>query len=288
MANVLDIIYRELSNNLLRANKYKNKSALISLVKLKSNSRYKLLYDSALEKMLIEPSVFFELKEKGHIEMTDRIDFYTFTVKGLWEYEKKLGIISDDLLIKFMEEKYFNLFGENKYLLEKEKVVVLSLIAGRAFSIDTAADLKKDEYCLESWTRIVEKNFDFLLKNKIISNLDKNDMLTSKGNELPISNLLRHTDSLPKKTNGLWTTVHPQKYYLNIVEEKQYFNKMSLSYIFKIIFEDKIGDIYHGLIDHLDDVAYSEGVFINNVDTSFVKPEYDVKIKEALDLAIGR
>ena len=277
----IDLIYRELINNLIRANKLKNNSALISLAKVKSNDRYNILNDSGLDKKRIEPSIFYDLEEKQLIQMTDKIDYFTFTVKGLWEYEKDQGKISDDLIIQFMEEKYFNLFGK-KSLSEKEKVILLSIIAGRAFDQNTAADLKKDEYCLEAWTRIVDKNYDYLFKIGIISKLDKKDMLTSKGNELPISNLLRHTDALPKKTNGLWTTINPQKYYIKIVEENEYFNKRSLSHLFRIILEERIGDVYHGLIEHLESVAYDEGIYINDVESSFIKPEFDNLIKDSI------
>ena len=88
----------------------------------------------------------------------------------------------------------------------KGKVIVMSLIVGRAFSKNTSLDLHY-EFGRNSWIDLFDRVYDFLDELNVELSLGKikkwKDVWMHKGNESPLSHLVRHTDALPKKINSI-------------------------------------------------------------------------------------
>jgi hypothetical protein len=280
-------IYQILYDNLEKNKKLKERSVIKSFLKITSNVRFRFLKDSSVPKYKIPRDIFNDLIDKKLIRNTDKVDFYTLTLKGIWEVENKNNIMSNDILLEFLDKSFFNVYNiSEKPLSEKEKVIIFSMIAARAFSEKSSVDLKKGETALNSWEEIINKSYEKMKSLPLISKLEQEDLYGKPGNEHKVSSLFRHTDALPKKTGGLFKAVGKQKYFLDLFKEE--IAKENLIYLLKQILGEKILSMKE--INDIDtfcrDIAHNKNIFIFNAkEHIFSKPEVDEVIRDALLLS---
>ena len=195
--------YKELRNNILknRKNDLKNNSVLLSLLEKKSNQILRLLICSSIPSFKISRNILNNLIAKKYIKVSDQdVDYYVITVKGIWEIEKTEGIIDEKLLLDFIDNKWFVFEETTKLLSEKEKIILLSMLAARTFSKESPINLKLNKLAINTWKEILEKSFYFLKENEIISKIKHSELFKEGGNERIVSHIIRHTDILPKRT----------------------------------------------------------------------------------------
>ncbi len=277
--------YDKLYDNLLFENKLKKDSILLSFFDIKSNVRYRALEFAAISTENIPEILLSSLIKDNLIRPSDEINKYTITAKGVWVIEKNNKKITEDSIIAQMDEKFFDVYLDNKTLSDKEKVILFSMISARAFSEEAPIDLKKDEYALDAWKRILDNSYNKLHEMKLIKKMNEEELYGKKGNEHNVSNLLRHTDSLPKKTKGLYKVKVPQKYYLDIYSDN-FLSKEKLEYLINIIFTTK-KNIRIETIDEISNfclkIAYEEAHNIFNFEShTFISPDFDDVVKDAL------
>ena len=120
-------------------------------------------------------------------------------------------------------------------------------------------DLKKDDIYKEKVKDALNKAFEFLKDNKIISSNYTTEKLYGKlGNEHPVSHAIRHTDTLPKKTLGYYKVIPPQKYYLDLYDcDNKIFYVDRLAYLYYLVFGDSLKDIKKITLDFVKK-QYSE------------------------------
>jgi len=283
--NTLEKFYRLLKNNVIAyKKKLNNNSILLTLLKLTSNVRFRILEESKVPSGKISNIVLKVLIENKFIRVSDtEVEKYYISPQGIWQIEEKQGIISNETLLSFISNDWFKEI--RKPISDKEKIILLSLLSTRTFSINSSADLKKDDRSLECWKEIIESSFDFLIRNKIINSL-KSELYRkkgTKGNEHDVSHFFRHSDILPKKTMGLFVAQRPQKYYLEITEKGEV-SLEKLSYIFKLVFTDKLS---FGFIKEIKEfccnIAHEKSLYIFDLDKHiFSHPKYDDVIYDAL------
>jgi len=287
----LNKFYSSLYNMILKnKSKIDNKSILISFFSFKSNVRYKLLSESAIPSYKIPKDIFDELKNKNLIRTTDTLNSYTITANGIWEIENRDGTLDLTGFLNNIDQKYFNAYVDsNKPLSEKQKVIIFSMIAARAFSDKSTVDLKKNEETRNAWKEITDQTYHKLKDLGIISNLkiESNDSKSLYGNsktERPVSNLYRHTDKLPKITKGIFKASGGQKYFLDLSNDPDMF-KERLNYLFDLV----IGNIHisYSEIDEMYnfccDIANKKNIYVfDPIEHIFSKSKYDESMRDVL------
>lgn len=280
----LNKFYSKLYNNITLKKKLKKGSIIISFFNIKSNESYKLLDESAIESTNVPKEYFDLLVSSNYIRMTDKLNRYVITAKGIWLLENNKGNLDNAILIENIDEKYFNLFGEILKLTEKEKIIILSMIAVRSFSRESVIDLKKGDTTLNVMHDLIGSTYDVLSWNKIIMKLNKDELFGSKGNEHPVSNLIRHTDALLKKTKGIYKTLGKQKYFLDLQKDSS-ISQDALVLLLNLIFEETMTpQLKEEISKFCNDNAYSRSAYIFDMRThKFAKPSYDGIINESLE-----
>src|SRR5205807_8780299 len=119
---------------------------------------------------------------------------YMISGKGIWEVELRRGTITPDRLVEYLDSKEFRPLSRPQGLNASERVIILGLIAARSFGDVQPIDLHKPESVKEQWRIIFEKSYDLLDEIGLVGGLSKEDLFGKRGNEHPVSNLVRHTD----------------------------------------------------------------------------------------------
>lgn len=278
----LEKFYNKLFNNLLLGKKLRNKSIIISFLKIKSNTRYRLLDNSSISSLRIPEKVLVDLQKNNLIRSTDNRYQCVITAFGIWKIEMQKGVMNEQKMLEFLDGKFFNLFEGDKPLSDKEKVIITSMIAVRAFSDKSVVDLKKTEISMNALKEIIDSTHEKLVQLGVIS-LKSAELYGKRGNEHPVSHLIRHTDALPKKTKALFKAAGNQKYYLDLYGADELSQK-DLGYLFWLVFEGKMSpDAVDDIIQFCNNVAYTKNIFVFNLkEHIFSNPMFDDIIHDAL------
>ncbi len=282
-------LYNPLYFNLIKKyKKEKHPSLLIWFLDIKSNDRLRLIKDSHINKFKIHKEVFKNLIDENLIKETDILSEYVLTAKGIWEYENSKGTISKESLLEYLDEKYFKTFkSREKKITDKQKVILLTMIAARTFSRDSLMDLKMVDSALDAWKDIATQAYDLLLVMGFIKDMKKEDLFYKKeikGNEKEISHLFRHCDEIPKITKGVFKAIGKQKYFLDLYKNNK-INVEDLKFIFKKIIIDKKLTIpeVDKITEFCNRIATEKNVFIFDIKNHiFHNPKYDYLIRDAL------
>lgn len=254
---------------------------------MKSNDRSDLLRASSIDGKDVDYSALRTLLEEGVVQETDERSKYTITGRGVWLVESQSGVIQVSELIDHLDERYFRFAGAAPPLTEREKVILLALIAGRAFSDVSAVDLQSDELTKDGWQTIVGKALDELRELGVVKKLSKRELLEREGNEVAVSHLIRHTDALPKKTRGLYVAGGRQRYYLSL-GSPDVINTSDLTYILRRILERNVPPSRLDRVNSfLRDVAYTDALKVFDLRTHrYATPAVDEVVHEAVRQAV--
>jgi predicted transcriptional regulator len=279
----LNKYYEKVKHEFFLEKKKDVKSIFIGFLEMKNNVRYKILNKAAREEDRISINTIKNLLRKSFIRGTDKLNQYTITAKGIWEVENEKNDINQEKLLDFIDKKYFNLFGNNKSLNDKEKVMLLFMIVSRSFSEKAPIDLKKSENTKNIIEQIIRKCFRLLKNNNFIKSLSEKDLLNDRGNEHPVSDFIRHKEALLRKTNGIYKTLGDQKYCLDLNPNDK-FETQDLGYLLWLIFGAKMNLEIQNEIQILIESVYNKSVFIyDSKGFSFFQPKYDDEIKKSFD-----
>ncbi len=285
--DIIHMLYNNLFTNLVIDKKLKKDSILISFLDLKSNSRYRVLNDSSENLINENREELSYLINKGLIRNSEEINRYVITAKGIWEVEKDNVSIHD--VIGFIDSKYFDISLGSSSIRDKEKVIIMCFIAARAFSLNSAIDLHKDDYTLDSCKRIIDKCYTELNKVGLVKKMSESELYPKSGNEHIVSNLIRHTDSLPKKTKGIFNAAGSQKYYLDVIQNN-HIDIEKLSFLVKCVYSENLDIKYEDIrraYNLCSEIAYQEASYLfDDISCTFTTPEYDDVIFSAFKQAI--
>jgi len=281
----LQDFYDKLHKTLKDKNKLKHESCLVSLAfGVKSNDRNDLIKSAALDKNEINSSERSRLVDLNFIREIENTGKFEITAQGIWNLENK-SIIDSEGLISYIDKERF--FVKVKGMSDKEKIIIFSMICGRAFSDESQIDLV-DQDLLENWSTVLDNSFKKLSEIGVIK-ITKNTWeksLYKKGTEHPVSVIIRHTDALPKKVDRIFKAPGDQKYYLEIMENNEP-DLDKLAYLFKKVFED-IMDLTNvdEILNHCKSVFIENGKFLYKDGSQFSHPKYDMYLKEASEKVI--
>ena len=283
--DLLARFYHLLRDNLIRGKCLIENSVLISFLRTQSASRYKALRESTINSAFVPNDVLTHLLAKDFIRCIGNIDDYAITAKGVWHYEKNHDLINEQILLSYLERKYFSdeRSAKNVDLNDKEKVILFAMILARAFSEKSAVDLKRSETVKNKWQEILETSFDALENVGFVVKLEKTDFLRTRGNEHVVNSIFRHNNSMVQKTKGVYVYTRNYCYYLDLYKNGVLSEK-NLSYLFWKIFK---GDITPTSVDSIinccNEVSSRESIYLFDMNEHiFSMPTYDTLVKDGL------
>jgi hypothetical protein len=262
-------------------------SVLITLLKTQSATRYRLLNKSALMSIDISAEGLSTLLDNGYVQSTGDFGSYVITAKGVWQFEHELGLLNEEKLLSYLTENYFTTKNQlplsKNDLNDKERVILLAMIAARAFSKDSAADLKKSEVARDKWKDILGGSFDVLNGMGLVSKTEKTAFIHTRGNEHIANSVFRHNTHMLQKTQAIYRYTREYKYYLDLYNNGV-FSSDKLSYLFWKIFQGNIAQPYVDQIaDFCNEVSSKECIFLFDMSKhKFGMPTYDRILKDSL------
>lgn len=279
--------YNLLRDNLLREKNIKDKSILISFIETRSATRYRLLSNSTISSSLIPNDILIELLSKKDIQVQGEIGSYAITAKGVWDHETSLGLMNEENLLSYINEKFFT--GESSSpsakgnLDDREAVILFAMIAAKAFSEKSTVDLKKNDLVKGKWQEVLERSFDLLHRLEIVKKVNKEDFLGKTGNEHIVSSIFRHNNYSVQKTHGIYSYKGNCEYFLDIYKNSE-FSQENLSYLFWKIFRGTISsNSVDAIIEFCKDISSKESIYLFDVkEHIFSMPTFDSVIKTSL------
>jgi len=236
----LEKFYKKLVNNIERNKNLTKDSVIITFITTTKNKAREILSESTIESNRIPKRIVNKLQEKNFIRTADFPNEFVITANGVWEFEKNKGVISDDKLTKFFDNRKFDFFGNIKELRDREKVILFSMIATRTFSENSVVNLQQDKTIRDEWKEIVEECFDKLESMNVIAKTKKKDIFGEAKADPPVVNLFRHTEGLPRKTKNIYRSRGRNLTYFLNLSNGENLSKENLAFIFWLIFEDKL------------------------------------------------
>jgi hypothetical protein len=231
---LLEQMYDSCKKWLIDRKKYKGKSVLFSIIKLSKNDRYELINNTS-EKYIDAPTAM-KLMREGLIREADREKEYAFTAAGMEFVEREL--MKNNNFINSLDAEYFNVF-EKVSIADRHRIILLSMVATRTFSSDAMVDLKESAGVQDQWWDIMLQISDLLVDYGVIDESSSMRNRVSKSNiEHPASDVIRHSDVLPRATKGIFSKTGKNEYYLSIMDGDTPKIK-ELSDILSLVFENK-------------------------------------------------
>lgn len=259
-------------------------SLFITLMNMTENNLITLLEECSVKESELTPSELTYLLRNNWVRAGTTAGSYFITANGLWQVESKLGSISPEILVGYLDKKKFGVkFG--KPMTDEEKVVLFSFIALRSYSPKIL--INRDKANPDVFIKIFDECTDFLKKTQSIK--ETFQRVEEKSGEDPITYILRRTgNTLPSKTRNI-CQVEKRANYLKIYDpEIDEVSIENLSYLLWKIFggnltfdqEDEIRDFCNKQFNsHMNDIYPLE---MQDAFLEFTKSKYANLIPDAL------
>lgn len=281
--DILRMLYDSLAFQLEKLNKRKNTSILMDFMKIKSNDRLNILNASADYLKHTELKMIKELNDQDLIKENE-FGMYYISAIGIWNMESSNFDVCKEI-VEFFDSEFFTNKSVNVPLKTREKIIIMTLITIRSFNVETALDLKSNDITKDSCADIMDSFYSMFLKLEVIKK-SKDDLYGKSGNEHKVSNVIRHSEELPKKTKMLYVNGYKkeQKYYLDLSNDGV-IDRENLKYIFGKIFEGtnlNYSDIKM-ISEVLIDLTYKTGPNIySEMNKTFIQSKFDEIILDCL------
>lgn len=242
--DLLEDLYDNLRAAYIRTEPQKKpKSIYLALLSMASKTRrMRILLDASAPIGAAKANDLEQLLQSNYIEHIEQGSKVTLTSKGIWAIETEKGIIDQESLLEFIDSKWFDCFAETRRTLtDKEKVLLFTTLAARAFSVDSAVNLN-DEKTYSGWHNAIKLSYEFLGANNIIKSIDKEAILQSTADKKtslqPLLHFFRYSENLPKITGGVFVAKN-LNYFLDLYKDKT-IQQEKLVYLFKLVFSQGI------------------------------------------------
>ena len=259
--------------------KRKEKSLWMLVITCNSNTVKRAINESTYDASYNSP-IMKKLEEKRYVQEINP-GKYSLTAEGILFTEKVILNINDDELLDWVNKKM--LISNNSTITDKNRVILLTLLACRNFSENNSASYAEPDK-EKTLLTLLSKSSSFLSKHGIISQsiLDENDQ---GGSKTSASKFLGQIDKLPA-SSGLIFTARNGKYYLDVIKNGRV-DRQSITLLTKIILGDKIN---YDLVTDLTQFCYSTYmdygyVFKSSVD-EFEGPIVEFDIKTGINNAL--
>lgn len=286
---LLQRFYKAYSDVVNLSNKAQPPSRLVASLDVKSNARHRWLRESAFSSDDIDNVALDDLLEAKLVAEIDEPRKYAINLRGVWLIETSEGRLTADQLISYLDTKNLEFIYHVGPLSDKDRVIVLGLIAVRAFSIDSPIDMYSSDRSKVAFARVLREAVDRVSSLGLLHDLTPKNLFRSRANEDPLSDLLRHAYDLGQKTRGVYRISKPQRYYLNLYEAQE-FDQENLKHLFERVFESRTkitAEQADMLATWCDAKAFGDGLEIFDQSKHiFGSAEYGERVRTALRNAV--
>ncbi len=259
-------------------------SLLFYLLKSNANVRLETLRKS--EKISIDSEDAETLKGHGLIRNGTRLDRFILTARGVWQCDKVI-IGGEDALIDIFDSEYFEI--HEKHLSDKLKVVLATAIASRTYSNKALISMRVENDLRDRWWTLFQDMSQFLYNNGIIKTDPISNYKSSSSIEDRCSDVIRHTDSIPRATRSIFSKTGKNGYYLDILDKSGVPDIEKLAYVISVVFEDNLtSDNIDTMTRYMTIFSRSKvvGIAGNTFEESYDDASYDWMIRDAFKMAL--
>lgn len=265
----LEKIYDDIQQKLFGEDQESNVSpVLLEMMKKNNNERSKVLRETSLNMDYLDQEVITELTISGCAEKIANSNNLCITAKGIWAVYQTREENALDILLNSIQQKYFDIF-EKVTITGKNKVMLFAMIAMRTFNFECCVDLRKDKNMSDNWKEVLLEVDDFLISKKVITakdgvrkTLNEEDV---SGIEDAVSNVIRHSDKVPRFTNNIFTKSAHNQYWLELTDRKNKIKTKDLAMIIKLLLDKHLtDDNYNEYAQFANDLCQTKGYLFMN------------------------
>lgn len=276
---LLKQMYASYEDWLKKNNRMKKNSVLNSIIRSTQANRSKLFRET-VEKYIDRGTATY-LIDLGLIRESDNRGSYAFTMNGLFFTETVL--LENDNFFVETDKDFFNVFKRIS-ISNREKILLMTMVALRTFSEKAAIDMKESKGVQDEWWVILKKISNMLVEEKVIDEKTSLSNYTSSKIEHPASDVIRHSENLPPATKNIFIKPGNNVYYLSLIENDRIKTNL-LADILELIFEDKC-DIR--TIEYFSSEMRSfpriHGIAVqSSMEENFFSSAYDDEISQAFE-----
>jgi len=266
--------------------KLKSDSVLTTSIKQFKNTRFRPLKESAIDGHKIPPDLLSQLTGQNLVRSSGELAKFVITGKGIWEAEKARGLIDETRLIDFIDSNFFEvLFEQATPLTDREKVVLFTMLAARAFSEGSSADMKRSREVNSAWLDAFMACSSELRKLGVITTENVDIFPDNSQYEDVASHFIRHTDRLPRKTRAIFksSSKRDNRYFLDVRKNDEV-ELDRLAYLFWLVLGSQLTvDNIDSVNDFCASVAYDRSVqLFEHEKHVFASPRYDDVVRSAI------
>ena len=162
------------------------------------------------------------------------------------------------------------------------------MISIRTYSSSSTVDMRAEMDVKDAWWEIFLSHSNFLINYEIINEKSSMDNYRSSSKiEHPASDIIRHSDKLPRSTKNIFSKTGKNQYFLDVMKNDS-IDTEKLAYIIFLVFGNKLN---HSNIYEISKFVCSFGRLyglsvINSLETNYYQIHYDDVINEAFKLAL--
>ena len=280
-------VLKELYDNCSEQCNDKSASLLVKLLNKKNNDRAEILKKAAIKTEYVDSQTKEELESNGLVYGIKNTTLICITAKGILTYE---ALNSEDYLDIFcneMQTKYFDLFSTTS-MSARNRICILDMIALRCFSQEACVDLRIDANTCDHWWNSMNDCSDFLISLETIKEKDSLRYYSSEsGIENAASDVIRHSDRLPRITDGIFSKSKKNQYWLNVLMKDGEPNLDQLAFLIKQTIPNLSRDNVVECYEFCNDLCLKYGFLIESSikNSKYLGCEYDDYIKRAFEIA---
>lgn len=278
---ILKHFYMKLKGTLAEhGNALEKDSLFLTLIKMSLNKTSKMFAESTISRFGFDTENINSLILKKHIRVFDEFEKtneYLITAFGIWKIESIENGWNIETLLQYFQENKFTFKVQNKPLKDVERIPLLAMMVMRTFSEIVPMNIN-DKTTSDAWVSIFDQCAAFLKDMKVVKKATWNT--SRRGNEHPISYIMRRSNDLPQKTRHVYNNLGDNKYFLKVDCIERDKNLLTL---IKLVFGkiDSFGQ-KNKIYTFMTDLAYDKSKNIGG-NNQYITPDWDQILENVLN-----
>jgi hypothetical protein len=266
----------------------KRNSVFITLIEATQSNVLQLISNSSIPGHTLSAESVSHLLEQKLIKKSDEGLQYLITARGIWAVEREKNIINETMLLDYFESKKFSIPVEKIEEFEyREKVIIFSLIAVRAFSKQSWANVSSQDGLQDYWKVIFDMACQKLVDLDVITEKNKTELYYRSVHDPPAVSLLRRVPGIQPRSKFIYQHDSSLHYWLEMPESADEFIS-KLAWLLSMIFKDKLTfDNFDTILNFCQEMSHDKSIYVFDLSQhKFSNPKYDELLQQAISKGI--